>query len=126
MNCSLMLDKIQHLICYSIVGGQLHAVSGPEFSLNPWSKKPTGYIIDMDSGELEGTWNVPGGLSNPHDVAVSQDGNIVYVVELNPFKVWKLTNGGSRSSSETLSSNTDQQPDTFLLALKARIESLLG
>lgn len=49
----------------------------------------------MDSGSLSGTWNVPGGLQNPHDIAVSEDGNIVYVVELNPFKVWKLTNGGS-------------------------------
>ena len=77
------------------IGGQLHAVSGPEFSLLPSDKKPTGYIVSMESGELSGTWNVPGGLQNPHDIAVSHDGNIVYVVELNPFKVWKLTNGGS-------------------------------
>ena len=77
------------------LGGQLHAVSGPEFSLNPWAKKPTGYIISMESGDLAGTWNVPGGLQNPHDVAVSSDGSIVYVVELNPFKVWKLSTGGS-------------------------------
>lgn len=27
-------------------------------------------------------------------MAVSEDGNTVYVCELNPFKVWKLTNGG--------------------------------
>ena len=78
-----------------MTGGQLHAVSGPEFSLNPWVKKPTGYIVKMDTGELTGTWNVPGGLQNPHDIAVSEDGNTVYVCELNPFKVWKLTNGGS-------------------------------
>ena len=49
----------------------------------------------MESGELAGTWNVPGGLQNPHDVAVSGDGSLVYVVELNPFKVWKLSTGGS-------------------------------
>jgi len=79
-------------------GGQLHAVSGPEFSINPFTKKPTGYIVNMESGELAGTWNVPGGLQNPHDIAVSSDGNIVYVVELNPFKVWKLTNGAPQSA----------------------------
>jgi len=79
-------------------GGQLHAVSGPEFSINPFAKKPTGYIVSMESGELAGTWNVPGGLQNPHDIAVSSDGNIVYVVELNPFKVWKLTNGAPQSA----------------------------
>jgi len=78
-------------------GGQLHAVSGPEFSLLPSNKKPTGYIVSMESGELSGTWNVPGGLQNPHDIAVSHDGNIVYVVELNPFKVWKLTNGAPQN-----------------------------
>ena len=49
----------------------------------------------MESGDLAGTWNVPGGLQNPHDLAVSGDGSIVYVVELNPFKVWKLSTGGS-------------------------------
>ena len=88
-------------------------MSGPEFSLNPWAKKPTGYIISLETGELTGqsaggeeereflsdgvagTWNVPGGLQNPHDLAVSKDGSTVYVVELNPFKVWKLSTGGS-------------------------------
>ena len=35
-----------------------------------------------------------GGLQNPHDVAVSPDGGTIYVVELSPFVVWKLTNGG--------------------------------
>ena len=78
-----------------LTGGLIHAVSGPEFSLNPWTRKPTGYVVSLDSGELVGSWNVPGGLQNPHDVAVSEDGNTVYVCELNPFKVWKLTNGGS-------------------------------
>merc|ERR1719450_1441350 len=80
-------------------GGQLHAVSGPEFSLNPWAKKPTGYIVSMETGELTGSWNVPGGLKNPHDLAVSGDGNIVYVVELNPFKVWKLSTGAPQSAA---------------------------
>ena len=67
--------------------------------MNPWVKKPTGYIVNMATGELTGTWNVPGGLQNPHDVVVSEDGNTVYVCELNPFKVWKLTTGGSREAS---------------------------
>lgn len=107
-----------------VSGGQLHAVSGPEFSLNPWANKPTGYIIDMETGELSGTWNVPGGLQNPHDVAVSQDGNIVYVVELNPFKVWKLTNGGSFPRLETETSTLP--PSNVLQFLKSRLDSLLG
>ena len=78
----------------------------------------------MESGELSGTWNVPGGLQNPHDVAVSQDGNIVYVVELNPFKVWKLTNGGSLPRLETETSTLP--PSNVLQFLKSRLDSLLG
>ena len=100
-------------------------MSGPEFSLNPWANKPTGYIVDMESGELSGTWNVPGGLQNPHDVAVSSDGNIVYVVELNPFKVWKLTNGGSRLGFST-SSSTSAPPTSLIDFLRSRLNSLLG
>ena len=106
-----------------ITGGQLHAVSGPEFSINPFTKKPTGYIVNMESGELAGTWNVPGGLQNPHDIAVSSDGNIVYVVELNPFKVWKLTNGGSRQSSST---TTAQQTILTKFGPLGLLQDLLG
>jgi hypothetical protein len=31
-------------------------VSGPEFTL--FGKKPMGYIVNMNSGNLEGTWQV--------------------------------------------------------------------
>ena len=66
-------------------------MSGPEFT--PFGKKPAGFILSLETGQLEGSWNVPGGLQNPHDIAVSTDGNTVYVVELNPYRVWKLSNG---------------------------------
>jgi len=107
-------------------GGQLHAVSGPEFSLNPFAKKPTGYIVSMEMGELSGSWNVPGGLQNPHDVAVSEDGSIVYVVELNPFKVWKLTNGAPQSAAVPLPSlNTTPHPSHGQPEPKVGIEKLV-
>jgi len=76
-------------------GGKLYAVSGPEFSLNPLASGPTGYVVDLSSNRLEGTFNVPGGLKNPHDIAVSKNGSEVYAVELNPFLIWKLTDGSS-------------------------------
>jgi sugar lactone lactonase YvrE len=74
-------------------GGKLYAVSGPD--LSPFASGPTGYVIDLEgqTNSLEGTWNVPDGLKNPHDLAVSNDGSTIYVVELNPFVVWKLTDG---------------------------------
>ena len=39
-----------------ISDGKLHAVSGPDFS--PFGQKPTGYIINMETGNLDGTWQV--------------------------------------------------------------------
>ena len=74
----------------------------------------------METGELTGTWNVPGGLKNPHDVAVSSDGSIVYVVELNPFKVWKLTTGGWGHSQ----TRPDSQPTNPLYSLLSQFFSL--
>jgi len=103
-------------------GGQLHAVSGPEFSLNPWVKKPTGYIVNMATGELTGTWNVPGGLQNPHDVAVSEDGNTVYVCELNPFKVWKLTTGAPSSAPSPIPASL---PNSKAVPSKAKAAPIL-
>ena len=44
---------------------------------------------------------VPGGLQNPHDIAVSTDGGTVYAVELQPYTVWKLTNGGPYTQPDT-------------------------
>ena len=57
-------------------------------------KKTQGFVIDINTGALVSTFNGDGdGFQNPHDVAVSDDGAVVYEVELRPFKAWKLTNG---------------------------------
>ena len=58
------------------LGGKLHAVSGPEFSV--LGKKPLGYIVDMASGNLEGTWQVT--TADPHSVLIripSRDPDLV-------------------------------------------------
>ena len=30
------------------------------------------------------------GMNNPHDIAVTEDGGSVYVVEIGPNKIWKF------------------------------------
>ena len=67
---------------------------GPEpFSVLS-GKHTQGYIIDINNGKVLSTFNGDGdGFQNPHDVAVSKDGDTVYEVELKPFKVFKLTDG---------------------------------
>lgn len=70
-------------------GGILFAVNGPKN--NPQDVETKGFTLDINSGELLSTWNIPeSGLMHPHDVAVDENNHIVYVGELNPRQVWKL------------------------------------
>ena len=74
--------------------GKLYALGGPETFGALTGKKTQGYIVNVDSGKVENTFNVADeGLKLPHDVAVTADGSFVYIVEINPFKVWKLSTG---------------------------------
>jgi len=76
------------------VKGNLYAIGGPEALTALNGKKTQGYIIDLASGSLQNTFNSAGeGFKLPHDIAVNQDGSFVYIVEINPFRVWKLSAG---------------------------------
>lgn len=69
-------------------------MGGPENFGALTGKKTQGYIINLESGKLIHTFNGANeGFNHPHDVAVNQDGSFVYVVEINPFRVWKLSTG---------------------------------
>jgi DNA-binding beta-propeller fold protein YncE len=72
-------------------GGLLFVVNGPEFL---GGGHVSGFIISLASKRLIETF-IPNGLgfNNPHDVAVNTDGSQVYVVELDPYKVWKFVKG---------------------------------
>ena len=83
-----------HSVSYSNTdGGNIYAINGPDPFGAVNGIKSEGLVIDINNGKLKTTFNGEPGFQNPHDVASSLDGNVVYVVELNPFKVWKLTNG---------------------------------
>ena len=74
--------------------GNLYAIGGPENFAFVTGKKTQGYIVDIDSGNVKNSFNVADeGFKMPHDVAVTNDGSFVYVVEINPFKIWKLSTG---------------------------------
>ena len=96
--CQAILIVLTHYLPF--LGGQIFAVCGPETFGVLTGKKTQGYIIDIASGKVKETFNADGnGFQNPHDVAVTKDGSVVYEVELRPFKVWKLTStaqGGKR------------------------------
>uniref|UniRef100_A0A182NHJ0 peptidylamidoglycolate lyase n=1 Tax=Anopheles dirus TaxID=7168 RepID=A0A182NHJ0_9DIPT len=72
-------------------GGLLYTINGPQFDLNV--KPVGGYIIEMSSGSVVGRFqpnNSKHAFSNPHELAVTDDGTEVYVAELDPQMVHKF------------------------------------
>lgn len=53
-------------------------------------------VYDIKTNKIAESFPSSFGFSNPHDVAVSADGKSCYVVELNPYKVWKFRLGTLR------------------------------
>ncbi|KDR18657.1 peptidyl-alpha-hydroxyglycine alpha-amidating lyase 1 isoform X2 [Zootermopsis nevadensis] len=73
-------------------GGLLIVVNGPEFL---GGGLVSGFVISLRSNQVMEAFSPNGqGFSNPHDVAVNKDGSQVYVVELDPYKVWKFVKAG--------------------------------
>jgi peptidylamidoglycolate lyase len=75
------------------IGGMLFAVNGPDITFN---NTVQGFVIGLTSQQLVAVFK-PGekGLSNPHDIAVSNDGKQIYVVQLDPSRVWKFVESKS-------------------------------
>ncbi|XP_035916722.1 LOW QUALITY PROTEIN: peptidyl-alpha-hydroxyglycine alpha-amidating lyase 1 [Anopheles stephensi] len=75
-------------------GGLLYTINGPELNLVFNSVVPVGgFILEMDSGKVVGRFqpnNPRHAFSNPHELAVLDDGSEVYVAELNPQMVHKF------------------------------------
>lgn len=66
-------------------------VNGPEFG---GGGLVSGFVISLARKQLIEAFSPNGqGFHNPHDVAISTDGNQIYVVELDPYKVWKFVKG---------------------------------
>uniref|UniRef100_A0A182QCA2 peptidylamidoglycolate lyase n=1 Tax=Anopheles farauti TaxID=69004 RepID=A0A182QCA2_9DIPT len=91
-------------------GGLLYTINGPQFELN--AKPVGGYIIEMSSGSVVGRFqpnNTKHAFSNPHELAVTDDGSDVYVAELDPQMVHKfrrITRATSNPGEHTSSSDT--------------------
>lgn len=65
----------------------------------PNHPKVQGFVIPMSTRTITSVFSPNGqGLGQPHDVAVSKDGNQVYVVEISrPYKVWKFVRNTQRT-----------------------------
>ncbi|ESO86676.1 hypothetical protein LOTGIDRAFT_128636, partial [Lottia gigantea] len=67
--------------------GMLFAVNGPVY--DGVETVVQGFTVDIKTGKLLQSWNIPQGLNSPHDVAVNSVDHSVYVAELDKV-VWKF------------------------------------
>lgn len=85
-------------------GGQLYVVNGPQLVNSPsmQNNQVGGFQISLTVPKpiTKFTGSLP--LKNPHDIAVTADGHEVYIVELNPFKIWKFYDGNKTVSASTV------------------------
>nr|CAB3264641.1 peptidyl-glycine alpha-amidating monooxygenase A [Phallusia mammillata] len=77
-----------YAISYSDVDDLLFAVNGPPSN----GVKTSGFSIRYETGDVLDSWEPSKSidLSSPHDVAVSPDGNKLYVGQLSPHKVYQF------------------------------------
>ncbi|EDV58181.2 peptidyl-alpha-hydroxyglycine alpha-amidating lyase 1 isoform X1 [Drosophila erecta] len=90
----LIGDRIFSMAYTPAAGGQLVIVNGPiaELGINPEHYNEVhGFVLSMRSKQLVSKFG-PNNLEfqNPHDVAVTVDGNEIYVAELNPMRIHKF------------------------------------
>uniref|UniRef100_A0A1B0GDJ1 peptidylamidoglycolate lyase n=1 Tax=Glossina morsitans morsitans TaxID=37546 RepID=A0A1B0GDJ1_GLOMM len=90
----LMGDRLFSLAYTPIQGGQLLVVNGPSAELGTHPEhynEVRGYVLDFKSKKILSKFG-PNDLqfSNPHDLAVTNNGLEVYVAELNPMRLHKF------------------------------------
>lgn len=82
-------------------GGLFFIVNGPSTLATPVQ----GFVVDARSLKIVSKFQAGSEqLSNPHDVAVSSDGESVYVVQLDPHRALKFVHKGSESLDDQPSS----------------------
>lgn len=72
-------------------GGLLYLVNGPQFTTH---EPVNGLVMSMESKQIVGRFFPEHAFSNPHELAVSDNGDQVYVAELNPHRVHKFKRKG--------------------------------
>jgi peptidylamidoglycolate lyase len=150
---SLKPQQLGRVYSVAYAAGHIYALNGPEPFGVVTGRRTEGLIISIDTGEvnnmfnypekitmmmssllsdylqLEGTFNGQGqGFQNPHDVAVSADGAVLYEAELQPFRIFKLTNDGEGNPEPALnsSSSSSSSSSSFLQSIVDKFWSSWG
>ncbi|XP_033247621.1 peptidyl-alpha-hydroxyglycine alpha-amidating lyase 1-like isoform X2 [Drosophila miranda] len=108
----LIGDRLFSMAYTPAAGGELVIVNGPnaELGFHPdHYNEVHGFVMSMRNRQLVSKFG-PNNLEfkNPHDVAVTADGNEIYVAELNPMRIHKFLHK-SLAKPMSLSATKDVQ-----------------
>lgn len=110
-------------------GGLFYLVNGPDET----DRVVQGFVVNANDLSVVSTFQAGDAqLSNPHDIAVSPDGESVYVVQLDPHRVLKFVHKGAENSQKTvLATSANQsaptgvnQPSTLAISSKPTAKSI--
>ncbi|KZC04171.1 Peptidyl-alpha-hydroxyglycine alpha-amidating lyase 1 [Dufourea novaeangliae] len=91
---------------------KLYVINGPETNSNNYVHV-RGFVIDMHSGDVLSQFRPHHDMDMPHDIAVTEDGSEIYVVELNKQIVYRFlqdTNASVQTGKSVLKTNPRQEP----------------
>nr|NP_001286259.1 Peptidyl-alpha-hydroxyglycine-alpha-amidating lyase 1, isoform C [Drosophila melanogaster]AHN56057.1 Peptidyl-alpha-hydroxyglycine-alpha-amidating lyase 1, isoform C [Drosophila melanogaster] len=116
----LIGDRLFSMAYTPAAGGQLVIVNGPtaELGIHPEHYNEVhGFVLSMRSKQLVSKFG-PNNLQfqNPHDVAVTADGNEIYVAELNPMRIHKFVHR-SLAKPMSLSASKDSRDSAISQAV---------
>lgn len=79
-------ERIGPLI-YSVAyaRGRLYLINNQSYKIHV-----QGFVLDVNSGNILFSFRPGQDMDSPHDIAVSEDGSEIYVVELNKNTVYKF------------------------------------
>ncbi|KAH8394807.1 hypothetical protein KR222_006451, partial [Zaprionus bogoriensis] len=90
----LIGDRLFSMAYTPAAGGELVIVNGPtaEMGISPQHYNEVhGFVLHMRTRQLVSKFGANElQFNNPHDVAVTQDGNAIYVAELDPMRIHKF------------------------------------
>ena len=77
-------------LTYNPATKSLYAVNGE----SKMADMMMGFTLDITSWEIVNKWKpeMTNSFSSPHDVAVSPNGSYIYVIEIGPNKIWRISN----------------------------------
>ncbi|XP_076383432.1 peptidyl-alpha-hydroxyglycine alpha-amidating lyase 1 isoform X2 [Megalopta genalis] len=89
---------------------KLYLINGPD----PRYKWPIrGFVVDMHSGDLLSQFGPNYSMDRPHDIAVTEDGSEIYVVELDKHQIYRFlqdTNASVQTGKTVITTKARHEP----------------